>query len=219
MESKTLPPALSEGVAPPERIETDDLVLRRWTPEDLPARYDAIVASYEHLRPWMNWLSESPTLEQQREWGERQAGSWPTEGSCKYGIFDAAEGTLLGVIGVHDRIGPGALEIGYWCHVAHTGKGVITRAAGELTRILLGLEGIERVEIHCDEANARSAAVPRRLGYRLDRIERDEITAPAESGHGMVWIRERESPEPRSRPPRPARSSPGDTETGSLNHV
>jgi RimJ/RimL family protein N-acetyltransferase len=192
MEPKTLPPALADGVAPPERIETDGLVLRRWTPDDLPARYDAIIASYEHLHAWMDWLPEPPTLEQQREWGERQSGRWPTEGGCNYGIFDADDGTLLGVIGVHDKLGPGALEIGYWCHVAHTGKGVITRAAGELTRILLGLEGIGRVEIHCDEANTRSAAVPRRLGYRLDRIEPDGITAPAESGRGMVWIMERD---------------------------
>ena len=46
------------------------------------------------------------------------------------------------------------------------------------------------MEIHCDEANVRSAAVPRRLGYRLDRIEDDEVTAPAETGRSMVWIKD-----------------------------
>jgi len=191
MEPNTLPSAFATAVAPPERIEFEGLVLRRWVPEDLQARYAAILDSYEHLYPWMSWLAERPTLEQQREWGEQQLGPWPTPGSCNYGIFDAADGTLLGIIAVHDRLGPGAVELGYWCHVAHTGKGVITRAAGELTRILLGLDGIERVEIHCDQANGPSAAVPRRLGYRLDRIEPDEITAPAETGQGMVWIIER----------------------------
>jgi RimJ/RimL family protein N-acetyltransferase len=192
MEPITLPPALGPGVAPPERFETDGLVVRRWAPEDLQARFAAITESYEHLHAWMDWLPEPQTLEQQIEWGERQAASWPAERACAYGIFDAADGTLLGVIGLHDRIGPGALEIGYWCHVAHTGKGVITRAARELTRIALGLEGIERVEIHCDAANASSAAVAERLGYRLDRIEESEITAPAESGHDMYWIKERD---------------------------
>jgi RimJ/RimL family protein N-acetyltransferase len=191
MEPKTLPPALAPGVAPPERIEIDELVLRRWEPRDLQPSFDAINASYEHLHAWMDWLPEPRTMEQHLDWMQRQFDSWPTENGCNYGIFDAADGTLLGVIGLHDRLGPGALEIGYWCHVAHTGKGVITRAAHELTRIALELDGIERVEIHCDEANVRSAAVPRRLGYRLDRIEEDGITAPAESGHGMVWIKER----------------------------
>lgn len=192
MEPETLPLALGLGVAPPERIETDGLVLRRWAPEDLQARYEAITESYDHLHAWMDWLPEPQNLDQQREWGERQLASWPAGRACNYGIFDAEDGTLLGVIGLHDRLGPGGLEIGYWCHVAHTGKGVITRAARELTRIALGLEGIERVEIHCDAANVRSAAVPERLGYRLDRIEENEITAPAESGHDMYWIKERD---------------------------
>ncbi|HZP52153.1 GNAT family N-acetyltransferase [Actinocrinis sp.] len=189
---ETLPPALAPDVGPPERIEVEGLVLRRWTSDDLQARFEAISASYEHLHAWMDWIPEPPTLEGQRAWDELRGVGWLGEDSFNYGIFDAADGTVLGAIGAHDRLGPGALEIGYWCHVAHTGKGVITRAARALTRILLELDGIERVEIHCDEANTRSAAVPRRLGYRLDRIEDDGIHAPNESGRGMVWIKERE---------------------------
>jgi len=192
MESKTLPPALAPGIAPPERIEIDGLVLRRWEPQDMQPSLDAINASYEELHAWMDWLPEPRTLEQQQEWLERQVNSWPSGFSYNYGIFDAADGAVLGSIGFHDRVGPGGLEIGYWCHTAHTGKGVITRAARELTRIALELDGIERVEIHCDAANARSAAVPQRLGYRLDRIEEDGIRAPADSGQGMFWIKERD---------------------------
>ena len=47
---------------------------------------------------------------------------------------------------------------------------------------------MERVEIHCDQANHLSAAVPERLGYRLDRVEPDEIRAPGESGRSMIWV-------------------------------
>ena len=87
-----------------------------------------------------------------------------------------------------DRIGPDGLEIGYWLDGAHTGRGLVTEAADLLTAAGLGLDGIERVEIHCDQANVRSAAVPARLGYRLDRIEPDEVRTPAESGHSMIWV-------------------------------
>jgi RimJ/RimL family protein N-acetyltransferase len=192
-EEETLPLALAPNVGPPERIEVGEIVLRRWTPDDLEARYEALLASYEHLRPWMVWIQEPPTLEGQRAWDEFRGSGWPDETGFNYGIFDAAEGSVLGAIGAHDRVGPGGLEIGYWCHVAHTGKGVMTRAAGALTRILLELDGIDRVEIHCDEANTRSAAVPQRLGYRLDRIQDVGVQAPFEIGRGMVWIKERES--------------------------
>ena len=43
------------------------------------------------------------------------------------------------------------------------------------------------VEIHCDEANVASQAIPRRLGYRLEAIEDRAITAPGEVGRHMVW--------------------------------
>jgi hypothetical protein len=33
--------------------------------------------------------------------------------------------------------------------------------------------------------------VPARLGYRLDRIEDDEPTAPGVSGRSVIWIAER----------------------------
>lgn len=80
--------------------------------------------------------------------------------------------------GLHDRSGGGAVEIGYWCHVDHLGRGVATRAARALTALPAGLPTVDRVEIHCDEANLRSAAVARRLGYRLDRVEAAGVRAP-----------------------------------------
>src|SRR5215472_2628482 len=36
-----------------------------------------------------------------------------------------------------------------------------------LTKVALALPGVDRVEIHCDAANAPSAAIARNLGYRL----------------------------------------------------
>ncbi len=172
------------------------MTIRRWQPDDLVPRFEAIVASFEHLNPWMRWLAEPPTLDHQRAYGEAVATSWPTRGGdFAYGIFDP-NGTVLGAIGLHDRIGPAALEITYWCHVAHVGRDVITRSATVLTEIALSLPGIDRVEIRCDAANLRSAAVPRRLGYRLDRTEPRERRAPADSGRALFWVKDRSSPLP-----------------------
>lgn len=189
MEANALAPALRPGDVP-ERMDADGLVVRRWEPDDLDARYRAIMASFDHLHPWMEWASEPPTEEEHRERFER-ALEWPSGGSYNFGVFDPRDGSILAVAAVHDELGPGAVEIGYWCHVDHVGRGVISRAVRELTHVLLGLTHIDRVEIRCDEANVRSAAVPQRLGYRLDRVENDGVSAPAESGRGMVWIKDR----------------------------
>ena len=44
------------------------------------------------------------------------------------------------------------------------------------------------VEIHTDEANLPSSAIPRRLGYRLERVDQVEARTPAETGRLQVWI-------------------------------
>lgn len=183
------PPLPAAGTGPPPRIATDELLLRRWRPGDLVQRYEAITISFGHLHPWMDWLAEPMSLDDLRVHSELNDASWPApNGSYNYGIF-AADGSVLGAIALHD-LEPATWEIGYWSHIAHTGRGVITRSAAALTRIALGLPGTGRVEIHCDAANVRSAAVPRRLGYRLDRIEPRKVCAPAESGRGMFWIKD-----------------------------
>jgi RimJ/RimL family protein N-acetyltransferase len=173
--------ALVFGVAPPERIDIDDIVVRRWEQDDLKTRFEAVTKSYSAIHPWMVWLYE---------FGATVAPSWPDpEGSCQYGIFDRA-GTVAGAIGLHDQVGPGALAISYWRNIEYARRGIITRSAARLTDIALTLPGIERIEIHCDQANLRSAAVARRLGYRLDRVEPRPVRAPAESGLEMVWIKD-----------------------------
>ena len=49
---------------------------------------------------------------------------------------------------------------------------------------------MQRVEIHTDEANTISAAIPQRLGYRLDRIDERVPAAPAETGRLQIWVTE-----------------------------
>jgi RimJ/RimL family protein N-acetyltransferase len=96
---------------------------------------------------------------------------------------------VLGMIGSHRRLGPGAIEIGYWTHVAHGGRGYMTAAARAMTQAAEALDNVKRVEIHTDEANVRSAAIPPKLGYRLDRVDTRRPQAPAESGRLQIWVR------------------------------
>jgi RimJ/RimL family protein N-acetyltransferase len=49
------------------------------------------------------------------------------------------------------------------------------------------VDGVRQVEIKCDAANDRSAAVPQRLGFRVVREEEREPTAASETGRLVVW--------------------------------
>ena len=174
---------------PPDRIERDGLVLRRLRPDDGDAVTAAVAASLEHLRPWMAWADDdAATAQRRRAFLDQVERGWEAGTDFTYLAVDPDDRVVLGTFGMHRRIGPGGVEIGYWVHVDHTGRGIATTAAAALTEAALALPDVDRVEIHCDEANVRSAAVPRRLGYRLDRVEVDAVTAPAEIGRSMVWV-------------------------------
>jgi RimJ/RimL family protein N-acetyltransferase len=181
------PKALPLGVYPPERIEIDEFHLRRYTRDDALSLHEAIKASFAEIHPWMPWCVQPVRIEEQRDFIERGFLAWATGRAFDYGIFDA-EGSQIGAISLMDRVGPGSLEIGYWLRTDVTGGGIITRAVRRLTELGLALPEISRIEIHCDAANERSAAVPKRLGFRLDAIVEQEAKAPSETGRGMVWI-------------------------------
>lgn len=165
-------------------------MLRRVSIDDAEALARAINESIEHLRPWMPWAAGDVTVESQRAWLSGTPSTWDEGGEYHFAIL-LADGTMVGCCGLARRAGPHALDIGYWVHAAHTRRGVATTAARALTDAGFELEGIERIEIHCDEGNQASAAVAARLGYRLHRTVEVAPVAASETGTRAVWVMDR----------------------------
>jgi RimJ/RimL family protein N-acetyltransferase len=171
----------------PERITLDDeVVIRRYVEDDIAEQVDVVNANLEHLAPWMPWAQEPVTLDSQLSWFRESDQQWDQGTNFVYGIYDAA-GQLVGGTGYHVRNGPGVLEIGYWLVERAVGHGLMTRVAEALTKAAASVDGVTRVEIHCDANNVRSAAIPHRLGYALVRVEPREIVAPGESGEHLIY--------------------------------
>ncbi|MFE6050937.1 GNAT family N-acetyltransferase [Kitasatospora sp. NPDC056446] len=190
------PPESSAEVTagrPPERLRLPGgLWLRRRSSTHSAALNRAVRANLDHLRPWMEWAAEAPSRARTAELTRAGSAAWEAGTDFMYlAGLDAEPGGVIGAFGLHGRIGPGALELGYWVAAGHVGRGIATAATGALTEAALALPGITRVEIRCDRANAASAAVPRKLGYRLERIAPAAVRAPAETGRQLVWVRER----------------------------
>ncbi len=170
----------------PERVPSERLEIRTWQPEDAPALIDAVSANLDHLRPWMPWIAHEPSTVDDRlalfsAWEEaRLVGS-----DVIFGLF--LDGEVVGSTGLHGRVGPGGLEIGYWVTAEWTRQGFATEAARALTDVALGRDDIDRVEIHHDQDNVASAGIPRALGYRMIEHRAVEPTAPAESGVRWIW--------------------------------
>jgi RimJ/RimL family protein N-acetyltransferase len=188
-----VPPAHAD--LPPERVDAGAVVLRRIRSADAGAVAAAVAGSLDHLRPWMPWAT--PDSADRRSQLTRVAEAdemWESGISYIYSVLTAGHGTLVGEIGLHRRGGDGSIEIGYWIAGSQTRRGFGTSAAAAITDVALALPGASRVEIHCDEANTASAAIPRKLGYRLDRVEERKPEAPGESGRLMIWVRDHADP-------------------------
>ncbi len=176
-------------LGPAYRICTPRLVVRCWNPQDAPLLKAAIDASLEHLRPWMPWAHKEPQeLAAKVDLIRRWRGNFDLGQDFTYGIFDREEIQVMGGTGLHTRPGKGAREIGYWIHAGHINQGLATETAAALTKVAFEIDRVERVEIHCDPANARSAAVPKKLGYTHEAtLHKRMSTAEGRLHDIMIW--------------------------------
>jgi RimJ/RimL family protein N-acetyltransferase len=176
-------------ITPPARIAIDGQVfLRQLCVDDAEAVALAVEESLDHLRPWMPWANaQSADAAFQRERIAKLGALAASGDEWQYGLFPLDESKLLGSFGLMTRRGPGTIEIGYWVHVDSCRQGHATRAARTLTELANTFDRVQKVLICCDEANVASAAIPNRLGYRLDSVQARAPQAPGERGRLMTW--------------------------------
>ena len=153
---------------PPDSLATERLLLRPWCEGDLAAFREALAESLDDLRRWVPWaqvpsLGSGETAALVRKW----ANDFAAGSAFVYATFRRADDRLVGGVGLYPRVGPGAIEIGYWIRSTDAGVGFATEASCALTSAGLALPGIERVEMHCDRRNTASRRVPEKLGYAL----------------------------------------------------
>ena len=172
----------------PQATFRDRLDLRRWVPADAEVLHGLITRNAEHLRPRMPWIAFEPqTVADRRQLIEKWELAWQAGGDAVFAI--RRDGVTLGACGLHRRLGPGGLEIGYWVDVDHERQGIATAAAKALTSLAFTVPDIDRVEIHHDVTNLVSARIPQKLGYaRLpDLVGVERVLAPADTGTDCVW--------------------------------
>jgi RimJ/RimL family protein N-acetyltransferase len=174
---------------PAYRIVTERLVLRCYEPRDAPLLKAAVDASLDHLLPWLPWARDEPqSLDAKVDLLRQFRGKFDLGQDFVYGVFDPAESEILGGCGFHSRLGEGAREIGYWIAKRHSAKGLATEAAAALVRVGFEIDRLERLEIHCDPENVKSAAVARKLGFHHDGTLRSRIARrQGPPGDRMIW--------------------------------
>lgn len=182
-----------EGDRPTETLEGPRVVLRRVDPTYRDALASALAASIPELRAFMDWAQDDPSdAGAIAEFLDIADRDWSADRAYGFHIFDGVAGddgaaaTLVGNCALMRRVGPDAIEIGYWVRSDHAGRGLATEAAAVLVEAAWKLEHVERIVIRHDLANAASARVAEKLGFlEIDRVA-VEVTAAGESGVDVI---------------------------------
>ncbi len=180
----------------PDELRTPRLLLRRWRPSDANALQPVLSANTEHLAPWIPWrvaepLDAGPLANRLAEF----AAAFDATREWRYGLFDARDGTVLGEVSLFPRNASGRvaidaadhLEIGYWVRADRNGEGLATVAARAARDLAFSIDGISRLTIHCDERNAASAAIPRRLGFQLAAVNEEAPSNGRPPVRVQIW--------------------------------
>jgi len=163
MEKKTLPP----------KLENQKLILKKHTLDLAYVMYEEIDRDRERLRRFLPWVDHIKSADNEIWYINECIKDWEESRMFDYGIY-TKEGEYAGNISIHHiQWNKDCCEFGYWLVGRHEGKGLISSAVQLIEAELFEL-GFNRVEIRCDPANDKSAAVPKRCGYTFEGTLRQE---------------------------------------------
>jgi ribosomal-protein-serine acetyltransferase len=147
----------------------DGASLRRLEMADLEDVWATVDASRARLEPWMPWIDATRSIDDQRAWLETVVNDPGTlDGG---GLF--VDGRYVGGAGLSWDPFRVKGEIGYWIAGEFEGRGIVTRATRVLVDIGFREVGLHRIEIHAGVDNTRSRAIPERLGFTSEGIQRE----------------------------------------------
>ena len=141
------------------------LALALTLPHFAPEIFRLVEANRERLREWLPWVDKVQEEAHVRSFIASQIEALARGQALHATILQ--EGRMVGVIAYNaiDR-SQRAGTIGYWLDQAAQGQGIMTKAVSGMIQLGRELFALRRFEIHCATKNARSRAIPERLGFR-----------------------------------------------------
>jgi ribosomal-protein-serine acetyltransferase len=127
--------------------------------------------SRDHLRPWMPWIDGTKTVEDTKEFIRISLEEFSKGDAIVTGVF--YNGCIVGILSFHnmDRTNRSA-TIDYWIGVEHQRKGLMTRACEAFIDYGFKELDLNRIVIWAAKDNIRSIAIPERLGFTKEGLNR-----------------------------------------------
>jgi ribosomal-protein-serine acetyltransferase len=182
---------------PAEMLLGPRLVLRRHTLELAPKMFALVDGDRGYLREYLPWVDLLRNVGDEENYIRLSAVNWMEGKAFDYGLYLSESDSYLGNISAHTIHWKNACaSIGYWISSASQKKGYMTEALFLLEAELFRL-GFHRLEIRCNQRNAPSAGLPKRSGYTLEGILREDVLENGVRRNTMIWSKLCNEPAPR----------------------
>ncbi|SDX13361.1 GNAT family N-acetyltransferase [Paenibacillus sp. CF384] len=133
--------------------------------------YAAIQKNREHIGEFLPWALTTTSVDEVKLYIEYELKRFAGNNGVSCGIF--YQDRYIGNISVQDiNWKHRKTSIGYWLCADYQGKGFMTEACRTIIRHIFQELELNRIEIRVREDNARSKAVPLRLGFLQEGIIR-----------------------------------------------
>lgn len=151
----------------------DNLLLRFIKPNEAEALFKLVDKNRAYLREWLDWVDDQTGPKASKANILKRIEKAKTVEMLDLGIY--FEEKLIGSMGFNKIVVKSRrAEIGYWLSEECNGKGIVTDCVRALVSYGFKELKLHRVEIHCSTNNAKSSAIPERLGFKLDGTFRDD---------------------------------------------
>lgn len=150
----------------------DGVELRLLEERHAKALFATVNQERAHLRQWLPWVDSTLVEDDSLTFIRASLEQFASNTGFAAGIWNRER--LIGVLGTHkiswlNR----SVELGYWIAQEHQGKGIVTGACRVAITHLFGELDLHRVQIRCATGNAKSCAIPKRLGFAHEGTVRE----------------------------------------------
>lgn len=149
----------------------DDVILRMLELGDAADIFKTIDSERRYLGRWLPFVAYSSTIDDTRSFVRSVLGA-PQEKLEP--VFTIRKGDrFVGLIGLKGTDPANRkTEIGYWLSESFQGQGIVSRSVKRLCEYAFVDLEMNRVQIKCAVGNESSNAVPKRLGFAFEGVER-----------------------------------------------
>lgn len=147
----------------------NEIAIRPYLPEDVDPVYKEIIASREHLLPYMVWLHDEYSKSDTQSFVSSRIDAFEYGYEFCFVIYNVNTNEIIGSVAINSIDHPHKVgELGYWIGKSFSGKGYATRACELALKFAFEQLKLNRIEVLVIEINKASLRVAEKVGAKYE---------------------------------------------------